>query len=130
MSGGFGVVQRTVLAVLLELTDGPFTGWTTVSDLARIVWNTSDPTRAQVESVRRAAKALADAGRVELDYMPEMSYVKATEYDAGPGIGIVHRARHVGDRQQLFVHLTLSVEERALVEGWLERLVTLDRQIG
>ena len=120
MSSGPGIVQRTILAVLDEKPRGRHSGWTTMSELAGSAFDTVAPTRAQVESVRRAAKALHARGLVELDYMPELVNISESQ----------HRRRFYGDRVQLFAHLKLSVEDREAVERWLETLPMLDDRVS
>ena len=48
-----------------ELTDDPLP----MAELAQRVYMHEDPSRAEVESVRRAAKRLAEQGRLEVDYI-------------------------------------------------------------
>jgi hypothetical protein len=63
MSRGPGTVMTRLEALL---TDEPQTVWW----LASAVFEDDDPSRAQVESVRRAAKRLAAMGRAELKISP------------------------------------------------------------
>ena len=63
MSKGYGTTQR---AVLDKLADGR---WWSVIELAASLSGDARPTRAAVESVRRAARRLSDAGLVELEYV-------------------------------------------------------------
>ena len=127
MSRGIGRVQRAVLDALLGQPSGPFSGWLTVFELTDSVFGPS-MTRARIESVRRAMKALAAAGVLELDYMPEMTPVRATGYAAGDGQ--IQRRRYYGDRNRLCAHLTLSVEEREHLNEWLDALVEIDSRIA
>ncbi|MGI8536807.1 MAG: hypothetical protein ACR2K2_09980 [Mycobacteriales bacterium] len=131
MSRGPGVVQRSVLDALLDQPTGPCVGWLTAAELTQHVFG-GHSSRAQVESVRRAMKTLAEAGTVELDYLPELTPVRATRYAAGDGM--VHRVGYHGNRGLLAAHLALSVEERRArrqyLDDLLERLVALDARIG
>lgn len=73
-----------------------------ISDLAGDVYGTDTPTRAQVESVRRASKRLAEQGRLELDYVwaPHLhpSWISPPEAD-GPWSEVC--ARHGYDDDTL-----------------------------
>ena len=129
MSRGPGRVQRAVLDVLAEECNSD--GWLTVPELAgRVVG--PDSTRAEHESVRRAAKRLARAGRVELEYFDAPVDVRSARVSWGDWI--VYRRRHDGYRRVLAVHWPLSVEERAarakLQQDWLDRLTTIDARIS
>jgi hypothetical protein len=64
MSKGPGRVERGVSEHLI----GGTCGWLTMSDLAGAIDVTDSPSRSQIESVRRACRRLAAAGRAELDY--------------------------------------------------------------
>lgn len=73
MSRGYGITMSSVLDRI--------TGeWTPIEDLAAVAMCTKTPTRADVESVRRACKRLAEHGEVELDY------VFVDRYKYGEGI--------------------------------------------
>lgn len=123
-------MQKAVLGALCEEPPGPLRGWRTPVELASTMYG-KGPTRAQVESVRRALKTLAAAGKVELDVQSEPVWVRATRFNAGEGQ--VQRRKHVADRGVLVAHLTLSVEERAARDQHyadsLEALVALDKRI-
>lgn len=62
MSRGPGKVERALVGVLSD-------EWRTMRDLAARVTGAEPPSRAAVESVRRASRRLADRGQVELDYL-------------------------------------------------------------
>jgi hypothetical protein len=86
MSRGLGKVQREILHYLSRESrehrapgyDSKhhwsstlrhfYPAWMPVGVLAEKVFSTDEPTRAQVESVRRAAKSLASAGEIELSH--------------------------------------------------------------
>ncbi len=126
MSRGPGAVQRSVLSALLDEPVGVFVGWRTVSELTARVYG-KGAGRSQVESVRRAMKSLATAGKLELDYMDESTLVHHTRFVGGDGQ--VYRRAHYADRAQLCGHLPLSVEEREHLEQWLGRMAALDARI-
>lgn len=130
MSRGPGRVQTAILDTLLAEPEGPLVGWRTVRELAVSVFG-EQPSRAEVESVRRALKRLASLGRVELDLLTEETVIAATRVAAGDRIA--YRRRHAATRPVLGAHLALSVEERAAREqhyaARLDALTTLDRRI-
>jgi hypothetical protein len=63
MSKGLGKTQRAVLATITN-------EWRTVADVAAGV-SGRPPSRATVESVRRACRRLADGDHVDLDYVSD-----------------------------------------------------------
>ena len=66
VSRGHGHVQRAILAHLAEVPapDG-YPNWTSVQDVAEVVYDTDAPTTAQLVAVRRAVRALAAEGAAE-----------------------------------------------------------------
>jgi hypothetical protein len=122
MSRGLGHVQRDVLATL---DADEFERWWSVAELAAAVLGNSH--RPAVESVRRAVKALAAAGLVELDLFDEMVDVRPARVDIGERLA--YRPRHDANRAHLLVHLPLSVEAKREREQFLDRMVALDRRI-
>ena len=118
MSRGLGEVQRGVLDVLAEECHGD--GWLTVPELtARIVG--PEPSRAEVESVRRAVKGLGRRSRAELAYLDAEVNIRSARVPWGDYI--VYRRPHRGYRPVLAAHWPLSVEERqARAKLWADRL--------
>ena len=68
----------------------------TMGELAERVFDTAAPTRAEVESVRRASKRLAEQGRLELDYVwaPHLHPSWSSEYDRDHGLWSSVCAKH------------------------------------
>lgn len=89
-------------------------------------------TRARTESVRRAVKALAERGLVDLELQAAPRRVAASRVDRGDGYA--YRDRHVADRAVLCAHWPLSVEEKrrrgVWLRAWLDRLAALDERTG
>lgn len=132
MSRGPGRVQNAVLAVLANQPAGWTSGWLTVAEVSAQVFPPGPVTRAQVESARRALKALERGGDVELDFMEELTRVRRTRVAFGDW---QHGRRgHFAGRRTLVAHCRLSVEEREsrgqFFAKSLDRLVELDRTGG
>jgi len=131
MSRGPGRVQNAVLAVLANQPAGWTSGWLTVAEVSAQVFPPGPVTRAQVESARRALKALERGGDVELDFMEELTRVRRTRVAFGDW---QHgRREHFAGRRTLVAH-RLSVEERESRAQFFaksrDRLVELDRTGG
>lgn len=129
MSRGPGCVQRAVLAVLAEECNGD--GWLTVEELALAVAG-PHPTRADVESVRRAMKQLAHKGRADVEHFDVEVVVRRARVLWGEGY--VYRRGHHAYRPVLAAHWPLSVEEKERrahsLRAFMDRLVALDGKIG
>ena len=111
MSRGHGSTQQAVLSYLQSQPrehTNPYTGvegdvvesfpaWTTVQDLADVLFGHDMPARPQVESVRRAVKRLA-----------------------GEGLAEIARVRGPNYHFQLAVRPPLTVEERAAEQAALD----------
>jgi len=132
MSRGPGRVQNAVLAVLANQPAGWTSGWLTVAEVSAQVFPPGPVTRAQVESARRALKALERDGDVELDPMEGLTRVRRAcvafgDWQHG-------RREHFAGRRTLVAHCRLSVEEREsraqVFAESLDRLVELDRTGG
>jgi hypothetical protein len=109
MSRGHGSTQQAILSYLQSQPrehTNPYSGgdvvenypaWTTVQDLAYVLFGQGTPARPQVESVRRAVKRLASEGLAE--------------------IAMVRDSNH---RFQLAVRPPLTMEEHAAEQATLD----------
>lgn len=129
MSRGPGAVQTAVLGVLVTQPVGFLRGWLTVRAVTQAIYPA--PTRANLESVRRAAKMLERRGVAETGYLDHDVDVRAARVDRGEHLA--YRRGHDGARRQLEVRLAVSVEQRddenRHLRDLLDRLVSLDAQI-
>src|SRR5215207_6226882 len=117
-----GRVQRAVLVALAE--DGtPEHGWLTVPELAARLAG-PDPTRTELESVRRAVKQLGRTGRARAEYWDAEVVVRSARVERGDFMA--HRAGHRSSRPVLVAHSPASVEkETALACAERELLAPL-----
>jgi len=100
MSRGPGRVQRALTGGILG------DQYQTILDLAAAVNDTSEPTRGQTETVRRACRKLHTSGRAELDYLwrpaarcdlPTTGYELWSDLgDGRSSIDPAHRPTHAG----------------------------------
>lgn len=77
MSKGAGWVQRGVVAYLSDTDLSANDGWILLWDLTCALFDTgrtSNPTRAELESVRRALRKLQAREQVDLSYLNAPSY--------------------------------------------------------
>lgn len=129
MSRGPGRVQNAVLAVLANQAADWTSGLLTVAEVSAQVFPPGPLTRAQVESARRALKALRRDGDIELDLMEGLTRVRRTRVAFGDW---QHgRREHFAGRRTLVAHRRLSVEARESRAQFfaksLDHLVELDR---
>lgn len=126
MSRGPGRVQRAVVDIFTESEE-----WLTVPEMAARVFG-ERPSRAQLESVRRALKMLARDGRVELEMLAGVVDVRSARVDRGDGYA--NRPQHSSSRPYLAAHRPLSVEEKKARDQFLrdsiDRLCGIDSRIG
>ena len=69
MSRGPGII-------MVRVTEEVTSEWQSIADLAAAINGVTNPTRADIESVRRACKRLAEQGEIELDYI----YIDRTKW--------------------------------------------------
>src|SRR5579884_3054061 len=128
MSRGPGRVQRGVLTAIYTADSGH---WWTMAELATAVFG-RPTSRSQVESVRRAVKALATRHAITTDTFPDMVPVRGARIDIGDRYA--YRGRHYADRVQLLATRTLSVEEKRRRDEFysdlIDRLVEIDSRIS
>jgi hypothetical protein len=118
MSRGVGRVQRHILEALAG------GDWLTVEQLARR--REPEPSRAVVESTRRAVKQLNRAGGVDLEEHVDFDRPVRGSLVLWAGEGYLWRRAHSSSRVVLAAHLPLSVEEKAAREhSWRSRLEAL-----
>ena len=91
MSRGHGSAQRFVLEYLQGLVGGDVE-WIRARSLASIRTGADKPTRAQIETIRNAARRLAAAGLVDLAYW---EYVRTDEH--GNRLGRFHKQPGKGE---------------------------------
>ncbi len=117
-----GRVQRAVLVALAE--DGrPEHGWLTVPELAARLAG-PDPTRTELESVRRAVKELGRTGRAQAEYWDAEVVVRSARVHRGDFMA--HRAGHQSSRPVLVAHSPAGVgQETALAHAGRESLAPL-----
>jgi hypothetical protein len=133
MSKGHGVTQRAILAYLdaqprqhdhfgwrdgmMRTTTYPWPRWTTIKSLAHSIaypdendgW--TEPTRAQVESTRRAAMRLNDEGLAEVATISVRGTAHYRAPRGEPWYG--EMVERDADRWQLAIRPVLTEEERA-----------------
>ena len=102
MSRGYGRTQREVLMILdqakFELVGNRC--WHTLIELARVLYGTDAPTRAQTETVRRSVKRLAAEGVIEtVDGHAPQTYTKTWQHWSHNTAG-----RYVPDYMQTDIH--------------------------
>lgn len=113
------------------LVNDPADYWWPVADLAAEVFDAVRPSRAQVESVRRAVKSMSARGVLDIELQDQTVGVQSARVDRGDFLA--YRPTHAASRPMLCAHLPLSVEQKKRraqsLAHTLDALIALDQRI-